>query len=157
MDFLPLSNCLLTYSAPQQVTAVMCLMYILKFKYIFENMWCHFICVYIYMFYLFIFNGRIKALQYYIGFCHTFTRICHNNTYNPSFLNLPPTSHPILPLQVITANSHCLFYIWQCMCFHELSPFIPPSPSLTPMSISLSSYFCISIAALQQVYQYHPS
>ena len=42
--------------------------------------------------YLFIFNWRIIALQYRVGFCHTSTWISHRCTYVPSFLNLllPP-------------------------------------------------------------------
>ena len=42
----------------------------------------------------FIFNWRIIALQYCIGFCHTSTWISHRYTYVPSLLNFPPTSHP---------------------------------------------------------------
>ena len=46
----------------------------------------------------FIFNWRIIALHYCIGFCHTSTWISHRYTYVPSLLNLPPTSHPFPPL-----------------------------------------------------------
>ena len=46
----------------------------------------------------FIFNWRIIALQYCIGFCHTSTWISHRYTYVPSLLNLSPTSHPFPPL-----------------------------------------------------------
>ena len=45
----------------------------------------------------FIFNRRIIALQYCVGFCHIATWISHRYTYVPSLLNLLPTSHPILP------------------------------------------------------------
>ena len=51
---------------------------------------------------LFIFNWRIPTLQYYIGFCHTSTWISHRCTYVPSLVNLPPTSHSIPPLEVVT-------------------------------------------------------
>ena len=44
---------------------------------------------------LFIFNWRIIALQYHVGFCHTTTWISHRYTYVPSLLSLPPTSLPI--------------------------------------------------------------
>ena len=44
---------------------------------------------------LFIFNWRIIALQYGIGFCHTPTWISHRYTYVPSLFNLSPTLHPI--------------------------------------------------------------
>ena len=40
--------------------------------------------------YLNIFNWRIIALQYYIGFCHISTWINHRYTCVPSLLNLPP-------------------------------------------------------------------
>ena len=44
---------------------------------------------------LFIFNWRIIALQYCVGFCHMSARISHRYTCVPSFLKLPPTpSHP---------------------------------------------------------------
>ena len=45
-----------------------------------------------------IFNWRIIALQYCIGFCHTSTWIRHRYTHIPALLNLPPSSHPIPPL-----------------------------------------------------------
>ena len=44
-----------------------------------------------------IFNWRIIALQYHVGFCHTSTWISHRYTNVPSLLNLLPTSHPIPP------------------------------------------------------------
>ena len=37
-------------------------------------------------------------------FCHTWPWISHRYTYVPSFLNLPPTSQPIPPLQVVTEH-----------------------------------------------------
>ena len=46
---------------------------------------------------IFIFNWRIIALQYCVGFCHTSAGISHRYMYVPFFLNLPPTSDPILP------------------------------------------------------------
>ena len=44
---------------------------------------------------VFVFNWKIIALQYCVGFCHTSTWISHRYTYVPSLLNFPPTSHPI--------------------------------------------------------------
>jgi len=40
------------------------------------------------------FNWRIMALQYFVVFCHTSTRISHRYTHVPSHPNLPPISHP---------------------------------------------------------------
>ena len=52
---------------------------------------------------LFIFNWRITTLQYCVGFCHT-SWISHRYTYDPSLLNLPPTSHSIPPLWAVTEH-----------------------------------------------------
>ena len=53
---------------------------------------------------LFIFNWRIIALQCCVGFWHTSPRTSHRYTYVTSLQNLPPTSHPILPLYVVTEH-----------------------------------------------------
>ena len=45
---------------------------------------------------------RIIALQYCADFCHTSTWISHRCTFVPSLLNLPPISHAIPPLWVVT-------------------------------------------------------
>ena len=66
-----------------------------------------------------IFNWRIIALQYCVGFCHTSAWISLRHTYVPSLLNLPSTSHPILPLktpQTTSLNSLSITAI-----FHWLS------------------------------------
>ena len=47
--------------------------------------------------FLFIFNWRIIALQYWFDFCHTSTWISHRYAYVLSLLNLPPVSHPFPP------------------------------------------------------------
>ena len=54
---------------------------------------------YSFLYFKLIFNGKIIALQYCVGFCHTATWISHRYTYVPSLLNLPPTSHPSRLLQ----------------------------------------------------------
>ena len=43
-----------------------------------------------------IFNWKIIALQYSIGFCHISTRISHRYIVVPSLLNLPPTFRPMV-------------------------------------------------------------
>ena len=55
---------------------------------------------------LFIFNWRIIALQYCVGFCHIPMWISHRYLYVPSLLNLPPTSNPIPPSRL--SRSTCL-------------------------------------------------
>ena len=74
---------------------------------------------------IFIFNGRIIALQNSVIFCQTSTWISHRYTYVPSLLNLPSISLPTLPLLVDTeplcefpeptANSHWLSIVHMVM------------------------------------------
>ena len=40
---------------------------------------------------IYLFNWRIIAFQYFVGFCPTTIQINHNYMYVPSFLNSPPT------------------------------------------------------------------
>ena len=47
--------------------------------------------LFIYLLKLFIFNWRITALQYCVGFCHASAWISHRDTYVPSLLTLLPT------------------------------------------------------------------
>ena len=47
--------------------------------------------------FIFIFNGSILTLQYYVGFYQTSTRISHRFTHVPSHMNIPPISLPIPP------------------------------------------------------------
>ena len=55
----------------------------------------HIRLIFFYFFFEFIFNWRMIALQYCVGFCHT-RWIIHKYTYVPSLLNLPlpPPFHP---------------------------------------------------------------
>ena len=72
-----------------------------------------------------LFNWRITALQYCVGFCHISTWSSHSYTYVPSLLNLPPIpSHSIPSLFVVTKQpvevpssiqqipTGYLFYTW---------------------------------------------
>ena len=70
------------------------------------------------------FNWRIIALENFVVFCHTSTRISHRCTHVPSFPNLPPTSLHIPPflsqsscLSSLShiANSHWLFILHMVM------------------------------------------
>ena len=47
---------------------------------------------------LFIFNWRMIALQYFVGFYQTSTWISHKFTHVPSHFNIPSTFLPVLPL-----------------------------------------------------------
>ena len=96
--------------------------------------------LYLYVYFnVFIFNWRIIALQYCLGFCHTSTWIRHRYTYVPSLLTLSPTSHPSELLQSPSlsslshmANSHWLFILHTVVYMLPCSsPFVPPSPSST--------------------------
>ena len=60
----------------------------------------------------FIFNWRIIALQYCIGFCHTTTQISHKCTYVSSLLNLPSALYPILPLCLLLSHFKLCLTLW---------------------------------------------
>ena len=51
------------------------------------------------------FNGRIIALQNFVVFCRTSTRISYRYTHVPSFPNLPPITLPIPPFSLSFENS----------------------------------------------------
>ena len=96
---------------------------------------------------LFIFNLRIIALQYCVGFHHTSIWISHRYTSVPSLLNLPPISYPIPPLKVVTEPrvwapyiiqqipTGYLFYTWRFICLHATS-LIPPTLSFPTVPAS---------------------
>ena len=58
----------------------------------------HLYYLFVFFLNLFIVNWRIIALQNFVVFCQTSTRISHRYTHIPSLLNLPPISLPIPPL-----------------------------------------------------------
>ena len=70
------------------------------------------------------FNCRISALQNFVVFCQTSTRISHRYTHVPSPLNFPPLSLPIPPFWIVT----------------ELLFEFPESHSKFPLAIYFSSY-----------------
>ena len=85
---------------------------------------------------LFIFNWRIIALQYCVGFCHTSIWTSHGHTYVLSFLNLPPHLTPLgnqssgfeLPLSYSRFLPATYFTHSTVRVSILLSLFIPPSP-----------------------------
>ena len=93
----------------------------------------------IWSFFKFIFNWKIIALQYSVGFCHTSIRISHRYTHVPSLVNLPLTSHPSRLSQSTslsflhhTANffwlsiSHMVIYKFPCYSVSSSHPLLPP-------------------------------
>ena len=103
---------------------------------------------------VFIFNWRIIALQYCVGFCHTLTRTNGRDTYISTLVNLPPTSRPIPPSMLSwstgpstlyhTANSHWLSVLHVVMCMFLYYPLIS-SPTLLPSLCPeiCSPYVCL--------------
>ena len=98
-------------------------------------------------FLLFIFNGRIIALQCCIGFCHTSTWISLRYTYAPPSSLLPPPalSHPSRLSQSPSLSSLVLqqiptgyFTYSDVYVSTLLSQFIPPSPALTAFTCLFS-------------------
>ena len=94
-----------------------------------------------------IFNWRIIALQYYVGFCHISTCISLRCTYVPSLLTSfpppnPPSCHRAPDLSSLhhTADFHWLssFTYGNVYVSTLVTQFIPLSPSCT-MSSSLFS------------------
>ena len=112
---------------------------------------------------LFIFNWRIVASKYCVGLCCISRWISHRYTYVRFLLNLPPTSDPFPPLEVVTKPqfefpesyskfpSDIYFTYGSVYASMLLSPFLSPSPSSLPSTCVHKSllYVCISIAALQ--------
>ena len=122
--------------------------------------------------FFFFFNQRIVALQYCVGFCHTATWISHRYTYVPSLSDLPPTSHPIPPSQVVTERGIstpicCLLNIqvsppWEVVVFQILKwtwlyryfllwRYIPRDDSLTQglsLQVALDLYKFIMVQSL---------
>ena len=95
---------------------------------------------------LLIFNWRMTALQYCVGFCHTATRISHRYAHVPPPPRLPPASLPI-PSPGVTghaADSHWLwlFHTWWCIRLHAT---LSTSPALTPIEKAMAPH-CRTLA-----------
>ena len=113
-----------------------------------------------------VFNWRIIALEYCVGFYRTSTQIGRRRMSDPSLLKLPPISHPIPPplgfhrapdwapcvTQQISTGClilHMVMYMFLC---YPLSSSHPLLPSCVHKSVL---YICVSIAALQRyIYTY---
>ena len=74
-----------------------------------------------------IFNWRIIAIQYYVGFCHTATWIGHKYRYSPSLSRLPPTwfvsFYQTAKLSFIVAVPFCICTSrpWEFLLLHILT------------------------------------
>ena len=101
-----------------------------------------------------IFNCRIIALQYFVGFCCASTWISHRYTYVPSLLNLPPTSHPIPTLFIVTE-----FLIWPPCILRQISTgslflrymfpcFLSICPTLVFPCCVHKSFLCVCISTV---------
>ena len=113
------------------------------------------------------FNWRLITLQYYSGFCHTFTWISHGCTFvphpePPSHL-LPhpiPQGHaspPALSTLSHASNlywrsvSHMIIYMFQCYSLKSSHPrLLPETPKVCSLHLCL---FCIQ----QKGHHYHLS
>ena len=114
---------------------------------------------YIFSFNFFVFNWRIIALQYCVGFCHTSTWIHHWYRYVPSIINLPSiplhsyrlSQSPSLSSWVNSTFPLAIYFTYGSVNASVLlSPFVPPSPSSTCPHVHKSVlYVCVFIAALQ--------
>ena len=97
-----------------------------------------------FFFFVFSFNWGVIALQYCVGFYHISTWVSRRYTYVPCLVNLPPTSHPILPLWVVIEHgfelpaSDSKFPLAVCFTYDNVdmsvlfSILFPPSPCPSP-------------------------
>ena len=103
----------------------------------------------------------ITALQKFVVFCQTSTRISHGYTHIPSLPNLLHISLPIPPFQIVTEplfkfpKSYgklplAIYFTYGIVSFHvtlsiQLTPSFLPSPRIHRSVL----YICFSIAALK--------
>ena len=118
--------------------------------------WQFFSTIIFFLLFIYIFNWRIIALQYFVVFCHTSTRISHSYIHVP----FPPKSpsHPIYPSSLspcLSSLSHKTNSHWLSILHFVrsvsmlLSPYISPSPSFPHPGVLRSFlYVCYSMAAL---------
>ena len=102
------------------------------------------------IFTLFIFNWRIIALQYCVGFCHTLTWISHRYAYVPPLLILPPTSHFIPPSRLSQStglNSRHHTVISHRLSILHMAMYILPFYSLN-LSYLLLPALCPKVCSL---------
>ena len=114
------------------------------------------------------FNWRIIALQNFVVFCPTSTRISHRYSRVPSFLTSlpsPSSAHSLVcyraPVWVAWVIQQIpvgyLFHIWYCrfLCYslhasHLLPPLLPLCPCWPCLACALASHFCDGYVCLHQ-------
>ena len=114
-----------------------------------------------FFFFFFFATFLIIALQNFVVFCQTSTRISHRYTHLPSLPNLPPISLPIPPFQIVTEplfkfpKSYgkiplAIYFTYGIVRFHATLS-INLTPSFFPSTHVHKSvlYICFSIASLK--------
>ena len=112
------------------------------------------------VFFKIIFKWRINALQWCVGFCHTSVWFSNRYTYVLSLLKLPRTSHPILPLEVVTEHQVeipesyskfplFIYFIYGNIYVSLLLSQFYPTLSFPHCVHNSVLYVCVSTAALQ--------
>ena len=107
-------------------------------------------------FFKIIFNLRVIALQYCVGFCHTSTWISHKYTYFPSFLNFPPPPTPShlsrlsqspglsslshRAISIWRSIVHMIVYIFTCYSVFPTLSFPNPCPQVCSLCLHLHCY-----------------
>ena len=110
------------------------------------------------------FNWKIIALQNFVVFCHTSTRISHRYTHVSS-LPSPSPHHPSacwwapiwVPWVIQQMPIGYLFYTWYCKFLCYYLPYISPSPSSPPiLSIDLFSMSVSPLLPWKWIHQCQP-
>ena len=111
------------------------------------------------------FNWRLITLQYWGGFCHTFTWISHGYTCvphpePPSHLppHLIPQGHPSAPALSTLSHasnlnwrsiSHMIIFMFQCISLKSSHPhLLPQSPKVCDQFLSISFTINLSLYIL---------
>ena len=102
----------------------------------------------IYFFNLFIFNWRIIALQYCVGFYHTSTWISHGHRHVSSPLNLPPSPNSMPPLCCCSVAQSCLTVCDPTDCRTPGFPVLHHLPQLAQTHVHWDSDYHPAISVL---------
>ena len=121
--------------------------------------------MYLYTTFFFIFNWRIIALQYFVGFCHTTTCISHE--YMCPLSPEPSPSHPSRLSQSTKLSSLCPYssfsltvlhmVAYTCQCYslnssHALLPLLCPKSVFCVCTSIPALHICSSVPFFQIPY-----